>query len=214
MRPTIMRRILFLAILFSATAVLPAHAQFSQPSPTHFKDTSMIKPPFGAKVAIWEFEDMECPSCAHAYPIVHEAARKYNIPIVRHDFPLGPMHPWSFEAAVNARYIQDTLKNPSLAEQYRGAVFAAQNGISSPSDLRNFTLHFAATHGIQWPFAVDPQQHLAARVKEDRALGDRIGLQETPTIWVVTNRGIQQVQDVSTLYQVIDAAFATVGGKR
>ena len=36
-----------------------------------FQDTSMLKPPAGAKVAIYEFDDLECPACAHALPIVH-----------------------------------------------------------------------------------------------------------------------------------------------
>ncbi len=40
----------------------------------------MVKPPAGARVAIYEFEDLECPACAHAYPIVHAAIDKYKIP--------------------------------------------------------------------------------------------------------------------------------------
>jgi len=211
MRLTSMRRFLLPALLFAFTFVIaaPARAQFN--APTQFKDTSMIKPPVGSKVAIWEFEDLECPACAHAYPIVHAAIEKYHLAFVRHDFPL-PMHIWSFDAAVNARYIQDVLKNPPLADQYRGATFAAQNGITSKDDLRAFTQHFASTHGVQWPFVVDPQGVLAAKVKTDRALGDRIGLQETPTIWVVTEKRIQQVQDINQLYSIIDAAIATTGG--
>ena len=203
MRPKPMRRLLSLALVLTA-AIVPAHAQFSQPTPTNFKDTSMIKPPAGAKVAIWEFEDLECPACAHAAPIVRGAVAKYKIAYVHHDFPL-PMHIWSFDAAVDARYLQE--KSPALAEQYRLAVFAAQNGISNKDDLRNFTAHFASAHGVQWPFVVDPQGVFTAKVKEDKALGDRIGLQETPTIWVVTAHGIVQVQDINQLYSTIDAAM-------
>jgi protein-disulfide isomerase len=187
---------------------VPAHAQFSAPPPpTAFKDTSMVKPPAGAKVAIWVFEDLECPACANAHPIEVDAAHKYGIPMVRHDFPL-PMHKWSFDAAVDARYIQDVVKNPALADQYRGEVFKAQRGIEEKEDLNKFTQSFARSHGIMWPFVVDPQGSLAARVKADRALGERIGLTQTPTIWVATNYGIQEVQDIHTLYSVIDAAIA------
>jgi protein-disulfide isomerase len=211
-----MRRLLTLALalLVPAAVAVPAHAQFSQPepTPTTFKDTSMIKPPVGSKVAIWEFEDLECPACAHAAPIVREAVRKYKIAYVHHDFPL-PMHIWSFEAAVDARYIQDKV-SPELAEQYRLAVFAAQNGISNKDDLHNFTAHFASAHGIQWPFVVDPQGVLTAKVNADKALGDRIGLVETPTIWVVTAHGIVQVRDVSQLYSTIDSAIAYTSARR
>jgi protein-disulfide isomerase len=202
-----MRRLLTLALVLTVAVTVPAHAQFSQPAATNYKDTSMIKPPAGAKVAIWEFEDMECPLCAHDAPIVREAVRKYKIAYMRHDFPLGPMHPWSFDAAVNARYIQVT-KNNELAEQYRLGVFAAQNGISNKGDLQAFTQHFASTHGILWPFVVDPQGKLAALVSADHALGDRIGIQHTPTIWIATSHGIVELQDINQLYSTIDAAMA------
>ncbi len=201
-----MRRLLTLALLLSLTfaVTLPAHAQ----QPTTYRDTSMIKPPAGSKVAIWEFEDMECPMCAHDAPIVREAVRKYKIAYMRHDFPLGPVHPWSGDAAVYARYIQ-LNKSPEVAEQYRLAVFAAQAGISNKSDLHDFTVHFASAHGIQWPFVVDPQGKLAALVNADKALGDRIGIQHTPTIWITTAHGSVELQDINQLYSTIDAAIAS-----
>src|SRR5579872_6782309 len=67
-------------------------------------DGSSLKPPAGSKVAIVVFEDMECPSCARNYPLYWETAKNHHIPVVLHDFPLGPKHPWSFEAAVWARF--------------------------------------------------------------------------------------------------------------
>jgi len=54
-------------------------------------DASVLKPPPGAKVAIVMFEDLECPDCANAYPLVWEAADAHKIPVVLHDFPL-PRH--------------------------------------------------------------------------------------------------------------------------
>jgi protein-disulfide isomerase len=200
-----MRRLLTLALLLSAAAfTLPARAQ----QPTTYKDTTMIKPPAGSKVAIWEFEDMECPMCAHDAPIVREAVRKYKIAYMRHDFPLGPIHPWSGDAAVYARYIQ-LNKSPEVAEQYRLAVFAAQAGISNKNDLHDFTVHFASAHGVNWPFVVDPQGKLAALVNADKALGDRIGIQHTPTIWITTSHGAVELQDINQLYSTIDAAIAS-----
>ena len=46
-----------------------------------YKDTSVLKPPAGARVAIYDFEDLECPACAHAFPIVHAAVERYHIPL-------------------------------------------------------------------------------------------------------------------------------------
>ncbi|MGZ7076982.1 MAG: thioredoxin domain-containing protein, partial [Candidatus Angelobacter sp.] len=58
-------------------------------------DASLLKPPPGAKVAIVMFEDLQCPDCSRAYPMVLEAANTHKIPLVLHDFPL-PMHNWAF----------------------------------------------------------------------------------------------------------------------
>ena len=186
-----------------------AHAQFGPPPTTPVHDASALKPPAGAHVAIIEFEDLECPDCANANPLLKEAAAKYNIPWVRHDFPL-PMHNWSFQAAVNARFF-DT-KNQKLGNDYRDAVFANQISIETPDDLRKFTEKFAASHGVALPFAIDPMGKLAQEVKADYALGQRIGIEHTPTIWIVTNAThaapFVEVVDRSKLYQLIDAALA------
>src|ERR1035438_10266360 len=88
-----------LALLLGVTA----HAQFGPPPPTQVHDASALRPPAGARVAIVEFEDMECPDCARANPLLKEASTRYHIPWIRHDFPL-PFHAWSFNAAVNARW--------------------------------------------------------------------------------------------------------------
>ncbi len=128
-------------------------------------------------------------------------------------FRWGPMHPWSGDAAIYARYIQ-LNKSPEVAEQYRLTVFAAQASISNKNDLHDFTVHFASAHGIQWPFVVDPQGKLAALVAADKALGDRIGIQHTPTIWVATAHGIVEVDDITHLYSTIDSAIAYTNAKR
>jgi protein-disulfide isomerase len=90
-------------------------------------DTSMLHPPKGSKVAIIVFEDLECPQCARAAPLVHEAAKQYNIALVQYDFPLR-QHPWSLEAAINARYF-DT-KSLKLGDDYRLYIFANQTSIT------------------------------------------------------------------------------------
>src|SRR5215467_14335536 len=156
MRPTTIMNRLFLAAALLAAVSLPATAQLSAPpnTGTAFKDTSMLKPPAGAKIAIFKFEDLECPACAHAYPIVHAAAERYKIPIVRHDFPLR-MHIWSRDAAITARYLQDKV-SPAVAEEFRGAVFAAQQSIASKEDLANFTRKFFQAHKLNQPFVIDP----------------------------------------------------------
>jgi len=215
--PTVASRLPRAALLLALAAALlspAAHAQFGQPAPgTQVHDPAALKPPAGARVAIVEFEDMECPDCARANPLLRDAASKYGIPWVRHDFPL-PFHNWSMNAAVNARWF-DT-RGKKIGDQYRDDVFAAQPTIVSPDSLREFTDKWAKDHGIALPFAIDPQGSLAAQVKADYALGQRIGIEHTPTIWVVTanSKGAPfvEVVDRSKLYELIDQALADTKG--
>src|ERR1700678_2818417 len=118
-----------LVIITTGLTATPARAQFSGPPPTtQVHDPAALKPPLGARVAIIEFEDMECPDCRAANPLLKEASDTYKIPWVRHDFPLA-FHAWSFQAAVNARWF-DT-KSKKLGDQYRDEVFANQPSITS-----------------------------------------------------------------------------------
>jgi len=195
-------------------AVIPsARGQFGGPAAaptTQVHDAAALKPPTGARVAIIEFEDMECPDCARANPLLREAASKYNIPWVRHDFPLA-FHPWSFQAAVNARWF-DANKSKKIGDEYRDAVFANQPSITTLDVLRSFTEKFAADRKITLPFAIDPQGKLASEVKADYALGQKVGIEHTPTIWVSTNNSkgapFVEVVDRSKLFQLIDQALA------
>ena len=194
------------ALLF---AVAPgARAQFGGPPTTKVHDPTALRPPAGARVAIVEFEDMECPDCANANALLIEAAAKYKIPWIRHDFPL-PFHAWSMQAAVNARWF-DT-KSKKLGDDYRDFIFANQPSVVNLDGLRRFTEQFAQAHNIALPFAMDPQGKLAAAVKADYALGQRIGIEHTPTIWVVTanSKGAPfiEVLDRTKLFQLIDQAL-------
>jgi protein-disulfide isomerase len=199
----------FVLIAFAALFAFPAHAQFGEPETTPVHDASALKPPPGARVAIIEFEDLECPDCARANPMLKDAAASYNIPWVRHDFPL-PQHNWSFQAAVNARFFDTSSK--TIGNDYRDAIFANQPTIESPADLQQFTQQFASQHGVALPAAIDPDGQLAQAVKADHDLGQRIGIEHTPTIWIVTNSAhaapFVEVVDRSRLYQLIDQAMA------
>jgi len=167
-------------------------------------DNPALKPPKGAQVAIVVFEDLECPDCARAAPLLEEAAKTYNIPVVRHDFPLQ-MHPWSMEAAILARYF-DT-KSKKMGNEFRDTVFQHQLEINK-DNLHAFAEKFAEAHKVDLPFVVDPQGKLAALVEADRNLGNSIGLNHTPTIYVVSNKNVGkpfvEVVDRTQLFQLID----------
>src|SRR6476660_10432947 len=107
-----------------------------------------LRPPKGAQVALVVFEDLQCPDCRRAAPLVEEAARTYKIPVVRHDFPL-PMHNCSYEAAILARYFDTQSKK--LGNDFRDKVFEHQSEIT-PDSLRSFAEGFASEHKVDLPF--------------------------------------------------------------
>ena len=197
-------------------APAPAAETAAQPQPAaEVFDPAALKPPAGAPVALVEFADLQCPACAAANPLLNAAVARYRIPWVRHDF-LIPAHNWSRQAAINARWFD--LQNRALGDEYRDQVFAGQNTIFTPDALRQFTEKFAADHKIGFPFAVDPQGKLEAEVMADNDLGKRTGIQETPTVFVVTAGGkgapFVHVRDFrSGLNPAIERALADATGK-
>jgi protein-disulfide isomerase len=164
-----------------------------------------LRPPKGAQVAIVVFEDLQCPDCRRAAPLLEEAARTYKIPVVRHDFPL-PMHNWSYDAAIIARYFDTQSKQ--LGSDFRDYIFEHQPEITPPT-LRSFAEKFAADRKVELPFVLDPQGKLAAGINQDKTLGQRVGINHTPTIYVVSNKTqgkpFVEVVDRTQLFRLIDA---------
>jgi protein-disulfide isomerase len=165
----------------------------------------VLRPPKGSPVALVVFEDLQCPQCARAAPLLVQASQTYKIPLVQHDFPL-PMHNWSMNAAILARYFDTHSK--AVGDAFRMYVFEHQREIL-PDNLRGFAEKFAAEHKVDLPFVVDPAGKLNALVLADRDLGKTINLDHTPTIYVVTEKKsgtpFVEVKDLSQLYATIDA---------
>ena len=163
----------------------PAHAQFPQAPqvPESMLDSPALKPPAGSNVAIVEFADLECPACRAANPTLVAAAAKYHVPWQFHDFPI-PGHVWSTQAAVNARWFGE--KSKELGEEYRNAIYTEQMSLSTQDDLTQATQKFAQDHHIQLPFVMDPQGKLLDAVRADASLARSLGVNRTPTIFVVT----------------------------
>jgi protein-disulfide isomerase len=190
--------------------ILPLTAQTAVPpsGATAFKDTSTFKPPAGARLAIIEFEDLECPLCAFASPIVHAATQHYNIPRIHHDFII-PGHTWSRGAAITARYLEDHVSF-AIAEQYRRDVFANQSRINGKDDLFAFTRAWFQANHQPVPFVLDPEGRCAKEVQADCQLALHIGVRHTPTIIVVTAHNWIEVTDPSQLNRAIDIAQASL----
>jgi protein-disulfide isomerase len=184
-----------LALLASAAAVCAS----AQDTPD-----SVLRPPKGSQVAIVVFEDLQCPMCRRTAPLVEQASKTYKIPVVRHDFPL-PMHNWSYQAAVMARYFDTHSK--AMGNEFRDYIFENQLEVN-PQNLRGYAEKFATAHKVDFPFVIDPGGKLAALVNADRDLGKAIKLDHTPTVYIVSSRTAGkpyvEVKDNSQLYTTID----------
>jgi protein-disulfide isomerase len=191
-----------------------SNAELAAPGPATEQggDTSALKPPKGYKVALVVFEDLQCPDCARAEPLLKDAEKTYKIPLVRHDFPL-PQHNWSFDAHVLGRYFDS--KSKELGEEWRHFIFSNQNSVTK-DNLRGIAERFAADHKTSVPFAVDPTGQFKSEIMADFQLGQRVGVQHTPTIYVVSNsqRGTPfvEVADRSQMFQLIDQMIKQAGG--
>ena len=167
-------------------------------------DASNLKPPRGAKVAVVLFEDLQCGDSARAYPLVLEAAGAHHVPVVLYGFPL-PMHNWSFDAEVWARFFDD--KSERLGSQFREYVYANQTKITF-AKLLQFVHKFGDENRIPIPAANDPDGSLAEKVKADYTLAQQIGLVHTPTIFVVgrssVSRPFVEVVNRDELNQLIE----------
>lgn len=190
-------------------------------------DNSALKPPPGAKVAIVMFEDLECPDCANAYPVVWQNADAHKIPVVLHDYPL-PFHKWSFDAAVWARYFDThNSKTQNVGNEFRRFIYANQRQVTK-DNLLQWVQKFGSDNHVPVPFNKDPDGSLTEKVKADYALGQRMAIQGTPTIWVVghtsgaqpladkvEDRGQlgQMIENMSAKAQPVSTAKSTPGKK-
>jgi protein-disulfide isomerase len=171
---------------------------------------AILRPPAGSKIAVVVFEDLECPQCSRTQPLVDEAKKEYKIPVVIYDFPL-PQHQWSYEAAVMAHYFRSkSTKTNNLEAAFRDYIYQNQPAITA-QNLRAYAEKFAQQHKVTFPFAIDPTGKFAAEVKADRDKGTTVGINHTPTVYVVTTNPGQpftEVTDTGTLFTTIDGAMA------
>lgn len=200
-----LRLAFLLALALVATIALRAQAQ----SPAKM---NILRPPAGARVALIEFADLQCPDCARAAALLEDAVKAYKIPLVVYDFPL-PMHPWAMDGAIYAHYFRgiSTPKNP-LEMQFRHYIYENQSAIT-PQNLRSYVDKFAKEHKVTVPAAVDPAGTLAASVRRDKDKGIAVNIEHTPTLYVVTAQGSSgapfiEVVDRNNLFNMIDQALA------
>ncbi len=153
------------------------------------------RPPLGnphARVKVYIFEDLECPDCA----LWHKYLRSTILPrygsrvaFYLRDYPL-PQHNWSYNAAVLERFF--AAHNSRLYFAWIDYCYDHQAEIT-PENLMNRAAALAAPYGLtldRLQQAFSNERYFQA-VQKDQSLGNRIGIDHTPTIFLDRPGGAQ-----------------------
>ena len=131
-----------------------------------------------APVTIVEFSDYQCPFCARVNPTLDRVRQTYGdrVKIVFKDFPLGN-HPQAPKAAEAARCAGDQSKYWEMHD----AMFANQRALEVPA-LKQ-TARAIGLNGTAFDQCLDSGKWAAA-VKQGTELGEKMGVNSTPTLYV------------------------------
>lgn len=174
-----------------------------------------------APITIYEFADYQCPACGQwatfIEPVIKE--RLVNTGQARYvfyDFPLGGNHQYAFLAARAGRCANEQNKFWELHDQ----LFARQRDWSFVPDMGDAAEKFREYAGEAGLDAGAFDQCLASdkyakEVSETRKLGETLGVQGTPTIFVngqrITDLPGSYAEFEAQLRRIAPQAFAGAG---
>jgi protein-disulfide isomerase len=139
---------------------------------------------------IVEFSDFECPHCKDAQPIIAKLMQDYpSIHFVYQDYPLVQVHSEAMKASLQGYCVSKAGGNEAFFK-FADAVFENQVGLTPASSDQ--TLKDAETKAGQDPAkiaacAATPEAGQA--IQASLALGNKVGVNSTPTIFV-NGRGL------------------------
>jgi protein-disulfide isomerase len=159
-----------------------------------------------APVTIVEFSDFQCPFCQRVMPTLKELRGKYGdkVRLVWKDFPLTQIHPQAFVAAQAGNCAREQGK----FWEYHDTLFGNQSALQ-PDNLKKY----AADLGLdaaKFNQCLDSSKY-EARVQDALAVGGRLGIGSTPTVFV-NGRSINGAQPLEVFQSIIDEELAR-GGK-
>jgi protein-disulfide isomerase len=139
---------------------------------------------------IVEFADFECPHCKDAQPTIAKLMQDYpSIHFVYQDYPLVQVHSEAMKASLHGYCVSKAGGNEAFFK-FADAVFDGQVGLTPASSDQ--TLKDAETKAGQDPAkiaacAATPEATQA--IQASLALGSKVGVNSTPTIFV-NGRGL------------------------
>ncbi|HEX2202987.1 MAG TPA: DsbA family protein [Longimicrobium sp.] len=160
-----------------------------------------------APIAIYEFADYQCPACGQWATFIEPVIKERLVDTgkaryVFYDFPLGGTHQYAFLAARAGRCANEQNK----FWEFHDALFARQRDWSYAKNIGDAAEKFseyAETAGVddgafEQCLASDKY---AKEVSETRKLGETLGVQGTPTIFV----NGQRITDLPGSYSEFEA---------
>lgn len=139
-----------------------------------------------AKVVIYEYADFQCPGCGGAYPNLKTIKDTYkdSVTFVYRHFPLTTIHPHAYAAAASA----EAAGLQGKFWEMHDLLFDNQNAWSSLSAeqrQRAFEGYARQLNLNIDQFNADlTSDKVATKIDFDRALGRKLGVSSTPTIYV------------------------------
>jgi protein-disulfide isomerase len=167
----------------------------------------MNGPAFGpadAKVTVVVFSDFQCPYCRQlATTLRTNIPKKYpkDVRVLFADFPLDAIHKWARAAAEAAHCMTDG--NPEAFWTFHDWIYEHQGEITE-ANLREKMLAYAQSKGMDTAKVGTCMQNrsTAGEVEKDQRSGERLQVQETPTIFI-NGRELSGARPWETLDSVI-----------
>lgn len=132
-----------------------------------------------------EFSDFECPHCKDAQPIVAKLLADYpSAHFVYQDFPLSGIHTEALKASTHGYCVAKAGGNDAFFK-FSDALFESQAGLTPATSDQ--TLKDAETKAGQDPAKIAACAATPAAkeaIEASRALGDKVGVNQTPTLFV------------------------------
>lgn len=140
-----------------------------------------------APIRIDAFTDFECPACRALYvetlrPVIENYVMSGKVYLVHHDFPL-PMHPYSHKAA----YYADAAAAVGKFAPVEQALFTSQPQWSATGRITPILAQVLSPAQLKQVEELARTQLVQEAVQRDVKLGQSLGVNATPTMYVTHN---------------------------
>lgn len=169
-----------------------------------------------APVKVVEFADFQCPYCKQEAGVVRNQlmqAFPNSVQLFYMDYPLYTIHPYARDAAIMGRCIY--AQNNDAFWAYHDWIFEHQSEITLDS-LREKALGFAKADkrlDAERLTACVSTPEPKAQVDKSQALGDALGINATPTLFINGRRMVGTIP-IDDLKMVVDHEIAYAKAKK